>query len=255
METPVNVFKQALRARKRQIGLWVGLTSPYSAEICAGAGFDWLLLDAEHSPNDIGSLLAQLQAVAPYSSHPVVRVPAGEPAVMQQVLDLGAQTLLVPMVESAEQAIALAKAMRYPPGGVRGVGTALSRAARWSRIGAYLQTADEQMCFLVQIETARGLEKLEEIARVEGVDGVFVGPADLAASLGFRGQTDRPEVQYAIEAAVGRIQECGKAAGVLFTQENLVRRYLELGCTFVAVGIDTLLLARATQLLAEAYAD
>jgi 4-hydroxy-2-oxoheptanedioate aldolase len=194
-----------------------------------------------------------LQAVAAYSSYPVIRVSSGDPTLIKQVLDLGVQTVLVPMVETADQARALVTATRYPPAGRRGVGTALVRAARWNRISGYLEAADEQMCLLVQVETARGLEQLEEIAAVEGVDGVFIGPADLAASLGYRGQSDEPEVQDVMERAVGRIQVCGKASGVLFTQESTVRRYLDLGCTFVAVGIDTLLLARATKSLADAY--
>lgn len=253
MKTPINQFKLALQQKQRQIGLWLGLADPYSAELCAGAGFDWLLLDGEHAPNDVRSLLAQLQAIAPYPSHPVIRPPIGETWMIKQMLDIGAQTLLVPMVESAEQAAALVSATRYPPQGVRGVGSALARASRWSRFPGYLHEADAQICLLLQVESKKGLENLEAITRVDGVDGVFIGPADLSAALGHRGNPGHPEVQQAIEQAITRIVGLGKAAGILTADEKLANRYLELGCTFVAVGVDTTLLARSTQALAERF--
>lgn len=255
MQLPVNHFKQAILAGRRQIGLWLGLANAYCAEICAGAGFDWLVLDAEHAPNDRQTLLAQLQALAPYPSQPVVRVPSSNSVTIKQVLDLGAQTLLVPSVESAEQAAALVAAMRYPPGGIRGVGTALARASRWNRIGQYLQSADEQMCLLVQVESISGVENLDAIVRVPGVNGVFIGPADLAASLNHRGHSDRPEVQAVIADCISRIRAGGKPAGILAVEPVAARAYLERGCTFVAVGVDTLLLARTTQALAGAFED
>lgn len=253
MELPINRFKQALREGRPQIGLWLGLADAYCAEICAGAGFDWLLLDAEHAPNDLRSLLAQLQAIAAYASQPVVRVPVGDTALIKQTLDLGVQTLLVPIVENAEQAASLVRATRYPRAGVRGVGSALARASRWNRIPDYLKRADAEICLLVQVETAAGLENLDAIAGVEGVDGVFIGPADLAGALGHLGNPAHAEVQRAIEDGIARIRAAGKVAGILSADETLARRYLALGCGFVAVGVDATLLARATQALAEKF--
>lgn len=253
MDMPVNSFKHALAARQLQIGLWAGLADPNCTEICAGAGFDWLALDAEHAPNDIRSLLAQLQAAAPYAVHTAIRAAIGDPVHIKQLLDLGAQTLLVPIVETPEQARELVRATRYPPVGIRGVGSALARASRWNRIGSYLHEADEQICLIAQIETRRGIDNAEAIAAVAGIDGVFVGPADLSASLGHRGRPDHPEVQAVMERAVARILAAGKAAGTLLTNEALARKYIALGCSFVAVGVDTSLLATATQALAARY--
>lgn len=249
-----NLFKAALKSGTRaQIGLWLGLANAYCAEICAGAGFDWLVIDGEHAPNDVRSVLAQLQAVAAYPVHPVVRPVAGDINLIKQLLDIGAQTLLVPMVESAAQAKQLVAAMRYPPAGIRGVGSALARASDWNRRSGYLHEADAEMCLLVQIETRPGLENLEVIAAVEGVDGIFIGPADLSGALGHLGRPDHPEVQAAIDEAVRRIQACGRAAGILSASEPLARHYLSLGCKFVAVGVDTSLLARGTHDLARKF--
>ncbi len=253
MDIPQNRFKQALRGKVPQIGLWLGLAEAYTAEVCASSGFDWLLLDAEHAPNDVRSLLAQLQALAAYPVHPIVRPPVGDTTLIKQILDIGAQTLLVPLVESAAQAESLVRATRYPPGGIRGVGSALARASRWNHISNYLQLADEQICLLVQIETTAGLENLESIAHVEGVDGVFIGPADLSAALGHRGNPGHPEVQRVVEEALRRILATGKAAGILTADETLARRYLQLGCQFVAVGSDVGTLLRATQALAAKF--
>lgn len=250
MDVPVNTFKQRLLAGEPQIGLWLGLADPYCAELAANAGFDWLLIDGEHAPNDLRSLLGQLQAVAPYPSQPIIRPVLGDTALIKQLLDIGAQTLLVPMVDSAEQASELVRAMRYPPLGVRGVGSALARASRWNNIPGYLGQADEQMCLLVQIENLEGLANLDAIAAVEGVHGVFIGPADLSAAMGHRGNPGHPEVQAAIEDAIARIQRAGKAAGILSADEKLARRYLELGAKFVAVGVDTSLLMRSLRELA-----
>ena len=255
MKMPVNAFKRALAERRLQIGLWLGLTDANCAEISAGAGFDWLVIDAEHAPNDVRTILAQLQAIAPYPVAPVVRAPIGDVAHIKQLLDLGGQTLLVPVVETAEQAALLVRATRYPPGGIRGVGSALARASRWNRIGSYLKEADDQICLLVQVETARGVENLDAIARTAGVDGVFIGPADLSATLGHRGNPEHPEVQAVIENSITRILAASKAAGILATTEPLARKFIALGCTFVAVGVDTTLLARATQALAEKFKD
>ncbi|WP_455922800.1 4-hydroxy-2-oxoheptanedioate aldolase [Pseudomonas putida] len=251
----INTFKQRLRSGQAQIGLWLGLANPYCAELAANAGFDWLLIDGEHAPNDLRSLLGQLQAVAPYASQPVIRPVIGDTALIKQVLDIGVQTLLVPMVESAEQASELVRATRYPPFGARGVGSALARASRWNTVPGYLDQADEQMCLLVQIENREGLANLDAIAAVEGVDGVFIGPADLSAAMGHRGNPGHPEVQAAIENAIVRIQQAGKAAGILSADEKLARRYLELGAAFVAVGVDTTVLMRGLQGLAATFKD
>jgi 4-hydroxy-2-oxoheptanedioate aldolase len=249
-----NIFKAALKSGDRaQIGLWLGLTDPVCAEICAGAGFDWLLIDGEHAPNDVRSILAQLQAVAPYPAHPIVRPVSGDVNLIKQLLDIGAQTLLVPMVENAEQAKLLVAAMRYPPAGIRGVGAALARASEWNRVPNYLHEANDQMCLLVQVETRPGLENLDAIAAVEGVDGVFIGPSDLSAALGYLGKPGHAEVQKVIEDAIGRIRAAGRAAGILTTDELQARRYLSLGCTFVAVGLDGNLLMRSTQELAAKF--
>ncbi|HDY6491325.1 TPA: 4-hydroxy-2-oxoheptanedioate aldolase, partial [Pseudomonas aeruginosa] len=229
MDLPVNRFKQRLRSGEAQIGLWLGLADPYCAELAANAGFDWLLLDGEHAPNDLRSLLGQLQALAPYPGQPVIRPVQGDTALIKQLLDIGAQTLLVPMVDSAAQAEGLVRAVRYPPAGVRGVGSALARASRWNSVAEYLNHADEQMCLLVQVENLEGLANLDAIAAVEGVDGVFIGPADLSAAMGHRGNPGHPEVQAAIEDAIRRIRAAGKAAGILSADEALARRYLELG--------------------------
>lgn len=253
MKTPENTFKRALAAGRPQFGLWLGLADAYCAEISAGAGFDWLLIDGEHAPNDLRGILAQLQAITAYPSHPIVRPVVGDAAIIKQMLDLGAQTLLVPMVETAEQAAALVAATRYPPAGVRGVGSALARASRWNRIGGYLDEADGGICLLVQVESARGLENLDAIAAVEGVDGVFFGPADLSASLGLRGQPGHPTVRAAIEDGIACTRRVGKAAGVLATDETLARAYLAAGALFVGVGVDTTLFARAATDLAARF--
>lgn len=246
-----NPFKAALARGQQQIGLWLSLADPYCTEICATAGFDWLLVDGEHSPNDVRSTLASLQAAAAYTaSHPVVRVVQGEAALIKQVLDIGAQTVLVPMVDTAEQAAEMARAMRYPPLGIRGVGASAARASRWGQRGDYIQTANEEVCLLVQAETVTALKNLEAICAVDGVDGVFIGPADLAASMGHPGNANHPEVQAAIDDAIRRITAAGKAAGTLTTDAAQARRFLALGARFVAVGLDAVLLARATRQLA-----
>jgi 4-hydroxy-2-oxoheptanedioate aldolase len=255
MEMPINSFKQRLQSGEAQIGLWLGLADAYCAELAANAGFDWLLIDGEHAPNDLCGMLGQLQAIAPYPSHPIIRPVIGDTALIKQVLDIGVQTLLVPMVESAEQARELVRAIHYPPHGIRGVGSALARASRWNSIPGYLDKADEQMCLLVQIENREGLANLDAIASVEGVDGVFIGPADLSASMGHRGNPGHPEVQVVIEDAIARIQNAGKAAGILSADQKLAKRYIELGAAFVAVGVDTTMLMRGLQALAATFKD
>ncbi|MBI6141159.1 4-hydroxy-2-oxoheptanedioate aldolase [Serratia marcescens] len=248
-----NHFKRALQEKRPQIGLWLGLCSSYSAELLAGAGFDWLLIDGEHAPNNVQTVLGQLQAVAPYPSQPVVRPPWNDAVIIKQLLDVGAQTLLIPMIQNAEQARDAVRATRYPPHGVRGVGSALARASRWNRVPDYLQQADEQMCVLVQIETREAVKNLDAILQVDGVDGVFIGPADLSADMGFAGNPQHPEVQRTIDDAIARIRAAGKAPGILMANKALAQRYLEAGALFVAVGVDTTLLARAAEALANEF--
>ena len=247
MRNPTNRFKQALRQQQAQIGLWLSLANPWSTEICAGAGFDWLLLDGEHAPNDLYSLGTQLQVIAGYESQAVCRVPVGDTVVIKQYLDLGVQTLLVPMVDTAEQAAALVQACRYPPQGIRGM--AGVRASRWGRIATYAREANEQICLLVQAETRVALSNLDAILAVEGVDGVFIGPADLSASMGHVGNPGHPEVQGAITDALRRIRAAGKAPGILTPDTALAQSYLDQGALFVAVGLDTQLLIRGTNAL------
>jgi 4-hydroxy-2-oxoheptanedioate aldolase len=255
MQMPNNVFKQALREGRPQIGLWVGLADSYAAELLATTGFDCLVIDAEHAPNDPRSVLGQLQAIAPYPVHPIVRPVSGTAELIKQYLDIGAQTIIVPMVETAAQAKDVVAATRYPTRGVRGVGSALARASRWNRIDDYLRRSDAEMCVLVQVESLAGMANLESIAAVEGVDGVFFGPADLAASMGLIGRPADPAVQAAISRGIAAVIRAGKAAGTLTPDRKLAREYLNQGALFVAVGADTSLLIKAAQELAAEFTD
>jgi 4-hydroxy-2-oxoheptanedioate aldolase len=251
MPAPVNRFKQALAAGQMQYGCWAGFADPYPTEVMATAGFDWLVIDGEHAPNDIRSIMAQLQVLeGKTDSHPVVRLPMGEAWLIKQALDIGAQTLLIPMVESADQARDLARAMRYPPEGIRGSGAALARASRFAAIPDYIRTANDQMCLLVQVETVKGMEALDAILAVEGVDGVFIGPSDLAADMGHRGDSTHPDVRAAIKDALRRIKVSDKAAGILALDHDTASDYRDWGAQFLAVGIDVVLLARAARDLA-----
>src|SRR5580692_593886 len=253
MNLPVNAFKQALRRGKPQIGLWVGLADAYVAELLATVGFDCLVIDAEHAPNDPRSVLAQLQAMAAYPVHPIVRPVCGRVELIKQYLDVGAQTLIIPMVETAEQALQMVAATRYPTRGVRGVGSALARSSRWNQIDDYLQRSDEEMCVLVQVESATALTQLEAIAAVDGVDGVFFGPADLAASMGLLGKPSDPAVRSAILQGIATVAKAGKAAGTLTSDRTLAREYLAHGALFVAVGVDTTILVKAAKELAAEF--
>ena len=246
MELPVNTFKRALKAGQRQIGLWATLANHYAIEVVAGAGFDWLLIDTEHSPNELDTVLSQLQAVAPYPTHPVVRVPWNDMVTIKRYLDIGSQTLLIPYVQNEDEARRAVAHTRYPLDGVRGV-AGTTRANRFGRVKDYAKRAAEEICVLVQVETETALKNLEAIAAVEGVDGVFIGPADLHASLGYAGQTAHPDVKKMIDDAIGRIRKSGKAPGVLTGSEPDARHWLELGCQFVAVGVDASILARESE--------
>ena len=251
MELPVNHFKHAIAAGQQQLGLWSSLSSNYSVEVIAGSGYDWILLDTEHSPNDLESVISQLQAAAPYPTHPVVRVAWNDMVLIKRYLDIGAQSLLIPYVENAEEARAAVAATRYPPTGVRGV-AGTTRASRFGRIKNYARIAQQEMCVLLQVETESALKNIEAICAVDGVDGVFIGPADLHASLGYTGETGNPAVIPMIEDAIRRIRKAGKAPGVLTSVETEVKRYIAAGCLFTAVGSDVGLLARGSeQLLAK----
>lgn len=249
---PANEFKAALARGEQMIGMWCSLADPYSAEIVSGAGFDWLLLDTEHSHADIATVLSQLQAVAPYPCSPVVRPPANDPVVIKRLLDVGAQSLLIPQVESAEEARAAVAATRYAPIGVRGV-AALTRATRFGRVKDYAALAHTELCVLVQVESRHALEQIEQIASVDGVDGIFIGPSDLAASLGHPGDPNAPTVTEAVEHAIGRVRAAGRPAGVLTTNPAFARRCIDLGTTFTAVGVDVGLLARGADALARTF--
>jgi 4-hydroxy-2-oxoheptanedioate aldolase len=254
VELPPNTFKRALLDGKRQIGLWCNLASHYSAELLSGSGFDWLLLDTEHAPNELDMVLSQLQAMAPYPTHPVVRVAWNDMVSIKRFLDIGAQSILIPYVQNEDEARRAVAYTRYPPDGVRGLAP-MVRADRFTRVEDYQQHAHEEICVLVQIETQTGIENLEQIASVDGVDGVFIGPADLHASLGYRGETANPKVKPVIDDAIRRIRAAGKAPGILTGVESDARHWLDLGCQFVAVDTDMGILVRESERLARTFRD
>lgn len=253
MPAPLNPFKKALTEGEMQFGCWLGLADTFSAELMGQAGFDWLVVDGEHGPNDLRSILSQLQVLAATDAHPVVRLPVGETYMIKQVLDAGAQTVLVPMVESADQARQLVRDVTYPPHGDRGVGYALTRASRFSTIADYGTSADAQICLLVQVENLKGLAALDDILAVEGVDGVFIGPADLAADMGHMGNAAHADVQAAIMDALRRIRAAGKAPGILSTRDEMTNDAIAAGAQFVALGADVLLLGQAARALAKKW--
>jgi 4-hydroxy-2-oxoheptanedioate aldolase len=252
MDLHRNSFKHAIAAGKLQIGLWCSLCSNIAADVVGDSGFDWLLLDTEHSPNEIPDLVGQLQAVSGGAATPIVRPAWNDTVLIKRCLDIGAQTLLVPYVQNAEEAKRAVEAVRYPPRGVRGVAVA-SRASRYGRVTDYLKKADSEICLLVQVETRSALDQLEAIAAVDGVDGVFIGPSDLSASLGHIGNPAHPEPQKAMQDAVTRLKKIGKPAGILTGNEDEIRRYISWGYTFVAVGSDVGLLGRGADMLAKKF--
>ena len=237
MPAPKNAFKAALKSGTPQIGLWVGLGDPSVAELAAGCGFDWLVIDGEHGPNGLRDVLSQLRAVGG-KTHPVVRTRDDNRAEIKQMLDVGAQTLLVPMVESVAQAQEAVRSVLYPPKGMRGVGAALARASGYNAIPDYLQTANDEICLLLQVESMAGIAALDEILSVEGVDGVFIGPSDLAADMGHLGNPGAAEVQAVVNDALTRIRAAGLAAGILSSDLMLASGYVRAGVEFVAVGSD-----------------
>jgi 4-hydroxy-2-oxoheptanedioate aldolase len=248
-----NPVKRALREGRLQVGLWAAIADPIAAEIAAGAGFDWMLLDAEHAPNDLRSILAQIQVLAAYPTHPVVRPRSDDPNVLKQLLDVGVQTFLIPMIETAAQAERVSRAVRYPPAGTRGVGSGLARASRWTRIPDYLKRADEEICVIVQVESREGLRNLDAIATTPGVDAVFIGAADLAADFGYLGHAGHPEVTEALADAAARLRELSKPLGLLTVVESQAQAAIENGCAFIAVGVDSIVLAAGLDRLARAF--
>ena len=253
MDMQRNKLKAALQRGEAQVGLWMSLGSPYTAEVCGSAGFDFVVIDGEHGPNHIHSILHALQALSGYPVQAVVRPTIGDVNLIKQILDVGAQSLVIPLVETPEQARTLVRAVRYPPEGIRGVAAPVVRASRWGRMDNYLDEASGEICLILQIETRKGLDNLEEIAAVEGVDSVFIGPADLSASLGYRGKAGSPEMLRIMEDAVARIRKTGKAPGILWTEDAGSKRFLELGVTFMAVGVDVVLLASGVDRLAKTF--
>lgn len=253
MRLPSNRFKAALARGEAQIGLWVALADANAAELLATCGYDWLLIDGEHAPNDVRSILAQLRALAAHPVTPVVRTVDANPALVKQLLDIGAQTLLVPMVQTAEEARAIVAATRYAPRGIRGMGSGIARASAWNQVDGYVHDAEREICVLVQVETVEGVANLEAIAATDGIDGVFFGPADLSASMGKPGLPQDPEVVATIDRGIATVLAAGKAPGILSGDPAVAERYLGLGARFVAVGIDTSLLVRAAVSLAARF--
>ncbi len=251
MDNPKNRLKQALLKKQKQIGLWSTLSSSYTVEVLAGAGFDWIVLDTEHSPADLENLLVQLQAIAAYPATPVVRVPWNDMVNIKRVLDIGAQSLLIPQVNTAKEAHNAVSFTRFPPTGLRGV-AGTTRGTRFGRIKNYFKTAHEEICVIVQLESRESLDNLEAIAAVEGVDGLFIGPADLHASLGYPGERAHADVLPVMEQALKRIVKTGKFAGIL-SDEALAPRWIEAGATFVGIGSDVGILARGAEAMAAKF--
>lgn len=254
MPAPLNRLKHRLATGETLYGCWVGMADAYAAEMAATCGFDWLLIDGEHAPNDLRTTLAQVAVIEPSPSLPVVRLRDDDPARIKQALDAGAQSLLIPMIETAEQAERAVRATRYPPHGIRGVGSSLARASRFSAIPDYLTTANDQICLILQVESRAGLAALDDILALPGIDSVFIGPADLAADMGHLGDAGHPDVRSAVLNALTRIAASGKAAGMLSTEDAFIAECVKAGARFVGVGIDVLayvgaLRARARQFI------
>lgn len=252
MMLPQNRFKKALREGRQQIGLWNSLPGPLASELLATCGFDWVVIDTEHAVTDIPDTLAMMQAMAPYRTHAVVRPAANDPVLIKRLLDLGAQTLIIPYVQNAEEARAAVAAIRYAPRGIRGV-AGMTRATLFGQVAGYAARAEEELCLILQVETADALDRIPEIAAVDGVDGLFIGPADLAASMGHAGNSGHPEVVDAIERAIRAIRAAGKPAGILTLDPEFARRCIDWGTGFTAVGMDIALLAQAARGLAARF--
>lgn len=252
MDLPVNHFKRALREGRPQIGLWSHLCSAISTEILGRCGFDWMVLDMEHSPNELTHILAQLQALKDSPTMPVVRPPWNDMVTFKRLLDVGAQSLIVPYIQNADEARLAVSYTRYPPHGVRGYAGA-PRASGYGRIKDYAKRCNDEICLLLQVETVESLKHLEAIASVEGVDGVFIGPGDLSADMGHLGNPRHPEVVAAVIDAFKRIRACGKAPGILIGDEALAHQFVDAGGLFVAVGADQNLLRDSASALAARF--
>ncbi|XDA99210.1 HpcH/HpaI aldolase/citrate lyase family protein [Sulfitobacter sp. LCG007] len=245
MDMPKNDFKARLAEGPHLVGIWNSLTGNTAPELLATSGFDWVLVDTEHSPIELGDVLPALQAIAGYPGvSAVVRPYANDTVMIKRVLDMGAQTLLLPYIQTREEAEAAVAAMRYGPAGVRGV-AGLTRASRFGKVEGYIKRASEELCLIVQAETRLAIDNLEAIATVDGVDAVFIGPADLSASMGYPGEPDHPEVQKVMEGAYATLADLGVPFGILSLNESITRRAMERGAAFSAVGVDSALLVQA----------
>ena len=253
MDLAINKFKRAMALGQPQFGAFLGLPGSSVAEILAAAGFGWLLIDHEHAPFELSDILSHLQAMASYDVAPIVRPVDDNPALLKKLLDIGVQSFLVPMVDTPEQARSIVRALRYPPAGTRGLGTSLARAAGWGQVSDYLHKANDEICLLVQVETTDALQNLPQILQVEGVDGVFIGPSDLSASMGHVGDPTHPEVVTAISAGLAAIAAAGKYAGVLCLDPALVASYRASGANFIGVGVDTMILGQGARQLVQSF--
>ena len=252
MDLPVNPFKKAIREGRQQIGIWNSLPYSLVVDILGHAGFDWILLDSEHTPVSIPDLLPCLQALEAHDVHAIIRPASNDPVIIKPLLDLGALTLLVPWVQNADEARAAVSATRYGPAGIRGAAS-VTRASRYGTIPGYAARASEEICLLVQVETGEAIENIEAIAAVDGIDGIFIGPGDLAANLGHPGEPLHPDVTTQIDAAIKRIVATGKPAGILSANQDFARHAIETGTTFTAVGIDVGLLLGSAKALAQSF--
>ena len=248
-----NRFKAALDSGRPQFGLWLGIPDNTIAEMMAGAGFDWLLIDHEHGPYELRDIMSHLQAMAPYDVAPIVRPVDDNPALLKKLCDIGVQSFIVPMIDTAEQAANVVAAVKYPPSGRRGLGTSMARASKWNTIPGYLENANENICVIVQAETTTAIKNLEAIANVEGIDGVFIGPSDLSASMGHTGNVSHPEVIEAVSNGIRTIRSASKYAGLLCLDSTQVAHYTDCGANFVGVGVDTLLIGNAARQLAAQF--
>ena len=254
-EFPRNRFKAGLVSGETQFGLWLGIPDPSVAEMMAGAGYDWLVIDHEHGPFELRDVVSHLQALAPYDVAPIVRPVDDNPALLKKLCDMGAQSFIVPMIDTPEQAAEVVAAIKYPPEGRRGLGTSMARAARWNTVPGYLERANDEMCVVVQAETVAAIDNLAAIAGTPGVDGVFIGPSDLSASMGHVGKLSHPDVVATVGEALKTIRAAGKHAGLLCLDEAEVGNFVECGANFVGVGVDTLLIGNAARSLAARFKD
>ena len=252
-DMPRNKFRAGIETGKTQYGVWLGIPDQSAAEIMAGAGFDWLLVDHEHGAFELRDVMTHLQAMAAYDVAPIVRPVDGNPALLKKLCDIGAQSFIVPMIDTAEQAAKVVSAVRYPPEGTRGMGTSLARAARWNAVPGYVGKANDEMLVIVQAETVTAIDNLEAIANTPGIDGVFIGPSDLSASMGYVGNVSHPDVVDTVSNALRTIRAADKYAGLLCLDESMVAQFEECGANFVGVGVDTLLLGNAARRLAASF--